>query len=455
MPLPFVALLLAIPEPCYGFDGASLEGEHVWVDYPTDISEAQAMRVVEAADTAWAVYAGELGWAEPQQAIAVRAEPSNDMAAGQCITVDCDGVDVPRCFVFGSSFDVGAEEQTAAHELGHAFQYALMGNYLDSLTSWAWWMEGTASWIETYYAPHPRVWGRIDDYLANPQWTLQNDFSDLVSGGRGGHMYGTAVLAFFLDQNYGPDTVRATWEWGAAMSGEKIFFRDAIEGIGLSFAEVWPHYLATITVLDLDGGEEAAALPRHSVLEALPGSGTPPAEDLPEGLGFAVFHVPAQLGMPGTDLHVQIHGDPSVPWHTVVARTDGVTPGSAVLDYVVATWDDAGHGELLLPAFDGSRDAFVAVSPESSATGPFAFSISAELVPTDAGDSSTTAADTTAGIDGTTAGEASGESGAAATAGAGDDASGCSCRSAGRPGWAVLLLSLLPSLPFGARRRRR
>jgi MYXO-CTERM domain-containing protein len=233
------------------------------------------------------------------------------------------------------------------------------------------------------------------------------------------------------------------------MSGETIFFRDAIEGIGLSFAEVWPHYLATITVLDLDGGDEASALPRHSVLATLPGSGTPPQEDLPEGLGFVVFHVPAALGMAGSDLRVQIDGDASVPWHAVVARTDGVTPGSAVLDYVVATWDDAGHGELLLPAFDGSRDAFIAVSPESPAKGPFAHSISAELVPTDAGDSSTSTADTTAGIDGTTAGETGSESGA--TTGAGDDASGCSCRSTGRPGWALLL----PLLALGARRRRR
>ncbi|MBC8067723.1 MAG: hypothetical protein IAG13_05260, partial [Deltaproteobacteria bacterium] len=258
MLLPVAALLLAIPEPCYGLEGpAEIEGRHVWVEYPTSVSAAQAMRVLEAADTAWEIYAQELGWTEPPGPIAVRADPSNDMASGQCITADCDGVAVPVCHVFGPAFDGGYEEQTTAHEIGHAFQYAYMGSYFDSLASWAWWMEGSATWIEFHHAPHPRVWSRVDDYVANPQWTLHNEFADLFEGVRGGHMYGSVVLAFFLEQYYGgPDTVRATWEWGAERSGEQIFFRDAIEGIGLSFAQVWPHYLAMMTVLDFEGGED-------------------------------------------------------------------------------------------------------------------------------------------------------------------------------------------------------
>lgn len=443
MLIPFAALVLAIPEPCYGLDGpASIEGLHVWVEYPNGVSEAQAMRVLEAADAAWEIYAQELGWAEPPEPIAVQIDPLNDTASGQCITTDCDGVAVPLCRVFGPAFDADHEEQTTAHEIGHAFQYALMGSYLDSLTSWAWWMEGSASWIESYYEPHPRVWGRVDDYVANPQWTLHNDFADLFAGNRGGHMYGTVVLAFFLDQYYGgPDTVRATWEWGAEHSGEKIFFRDAIEGIGLSFAEVWPHYLATIAVLDLEGAENVAQIPGHTVLSALPASGAAPEASRPEGLGFALVHVPAELGMPGMDLRVQVDGDASVPWHAVLARTDGVVPGSAVLDYVVAQWDDAGHGELLLPAFDGSAEVFLAVSPEALESTPFGYSITAELVPSSA-DSSTTDDPTTTGTGTSTASDENNENETGTNAAEGNDGSGCTCRSTGTPGWGVLLLLL-------------
>lgn len=450
MLLPFAALLLAIPEPCYGLAGpTSLEGAHVWVDYPAGVSDAQAMRVLAAADAAWDIYADELGWVEPPQPIAVRADPDNDMASGQCITMACDGVDVPLCHIYGPAFDGDYEAQTTAHEIGHAFQYALMGSYTDSLTSWAWWMEGTATWIEFAYEPDPRVWSRVDGYVANPQWTLHNDFAELFNGVRGDHMYGTAVLAFFLEQNYGgSDTVRATWEWGAERTGEKIFFRDAIEAIGLSFDEVWPHYLATISVIDLEGGENVGQIPGHTVLSGLPGSGAAPEASRPEGLGFALVHIPAELGMPGMDLHVQIDADASVPWHAVLARTDGVIPGSAVLDYVVAEWDDAGKGELLLPAFDGTADVFLVVSPESIENTPFGYSLAAELVPTGAGESSSTtdgSATTTATGDDTTAADET--STAAAPQ---DDASGCSCRSTDLPGWNAL--PLLLALP---RRRRR
>ncbi|MBC8071023.1 MAG: hypothetical protein IAG13_22050, partial [Deltaproteobacteria bacterium] len=309
------------------------------------------------------------------------------------------------------------------------------------------WMEGSATWIEFHHAPHPRVWSRVDDYVANPQWTLHNEFADLFEGVRGGHMYGSVVLAFFLEQYYGgPDTVRATWEWGAERSGEQIFFRDAIEGIGLSFAEVWPHYLATMTVLDFEGGEGVAQIPAHTVISELPGSGAPPRASRPEGLGFGVVHLPAELGMPGMDLRVQVDGDASVPWHAVLARTDGVVPGSSVLDYVVAQWDDAGHGELLLPGFDGSAEVFLAVSPEALESTPFGYSITAELVPSSADSSATD--DSMTGT--ATASEGSGDTGMATNSAEGD-ASGCSCRSAGIRGGGVLLLMLAAPL----RRRRR
>ncbi|HWB77661.1 MAG TPA: hypothetical protein VG755_21995 [Nannocystaceae bacterium] len=441
MLLPFAALVLAIPEPCYGLAGPSeIEGEHVWVEYPAGVSMTQAMAVTVAADTAWSIYADDLGWTEPPQPIAVRADLTNDMAAGQCVTMECEGVDVPLCHVYGPAFQGGYAAQTTAHEIGHAFQYALMGSYLDSLTSWAWWMEGTATWIEHFYEPDPRVWNRVDDYVANPQWTLMNDFADLFAGERGDHMYGTAVLAFFLEQYYGgPDTVRQTWEWGASHSGEKILFRDAIEGIGLSFAEVWPHYLARITVLDLEGGENVATIPTHTVINALPGAGAPPEASRPEGLGFGVVHIPAELGMPNVDLRVQVDGDPTVPWHAVIARTDGTVPGSAVIDYVVATWDDAGHGELLLPGFDGTADAFLALSPESIEHTPFDYSISAELVPAGADGSSSTTADptTTTSTDTTTSDD---EGSSESTAREQDDSSGCGCRSTGSPAWGAALL---------------
>ncbi|MBK8715776.1 MAG: hypothetical protein IPN32_13660 [Deltaproteobacteria bacterium] len=381
----------------------------------------------------------------------MRADLATDTAYGQCVTVACEDDDVPLCSIFGPAFDDNEHAQTSAHEMGHAFQYALMGSYLDSLASWAWWMEGTASWIENFYAEDPRVWSRVGQYVANPQWGLHSDFSDLFAGVRGDHMYGTAVLAYFLEQEYGgPDTVRATWEWGAEHSGEKIFFRDAIEGIGLSFDEVWPHYLATLSVLDLEGGENVEAIPGHMVINALPGEGAPPAASLPEGLGFGVVHLPATLGMAGMDLRVELDAEAAVPWHAVLARTDGVTPGSAVLDYAVATWDDAGHGEVVLTGFDGSADAFLVVSPESIEKHPFGYSLRAELVPAGAADGSTSSDASTTDGGATATGSDDGGS-ETTTAPASEGAAGCSCSSAHGAGGAAWCV---PVVAVWARRRR-
>ena len=446
MLLPVAAFLLAIPEPCYGLEGPSqLEGQHVWVEYPSGVSETQAMAVMEASDAAWNIFADDLGWPEPPGPISVRADLGNDMAAGQCITQECGGESVPLCHVFGPAFQSGSAAQTAAHEIGHAFQYALMGNYVDSLASWAWWMEGSATWLEYFYSMDPRVWSRVDDYLANPQWTLHNDFSEMVQGNRGPHMYGTAVLAFFLQQYYGgPHTVRSIWEWGAERSGEKIFFRDAIEGIGLSFDEVWPNYIARLTVVDFVGGENAAAIPGHTVISELPGSGSPPEVSWPEGLGIGIVRVPAGLGVPGMDLRVTVDGDASVPWQAALVRADVIVPGSAVLEYVAGDFDDAGHAEMVLTAFDGSVEAFLAVSPETIDRTAFGYTVSAELVPTDVGESSS-------------GGESSSSGDASTSTSGGDtetdtadetereDESGCGCRSTGAPSWMLTLL-LLPAL---------
>ena len=456
--LSVLSLLLSIAEPCYGLEGtAQVEGRHLWVEYDMSLSEESATSLTEVCDDAWDVFVDELGWPAPPGPIAVRADLTADMAGGQCITVECGAEHVPRCHVFKPAFDAGlaARNNTAAHEIGHAFQYALMGAYTDSLTSWAWWMEGSATWISHYAQPHASVWSAMTSYIGNPQWALHNDFQEILNGNRGGHMYGTAVLAFFIDQYYGgPDTVRQTWEWGAEQSGERIFFPDAIEGVGIDFDEFWPHYLATLTVLDLEGGADVGAIPGHMVISELPGAGAPPPEARPEGLGIGIVRVPAGLGAEGMDLRVELDVDASVPWHAALAKTDGLEPGSEVIEYVRGEFDEAGHAVLVLPNFDGSAEGFLAVSPESIERTQFAYEIAAELVESGAGDTGETGAMTggvgsstgVATTGGTTSGtDTDGEPEAEAP-----EAGGCGCRSGQRdlPGWLWLV-------PLAAIRRRR
>ncbi len=441
-----------IGEPCYGLEGqAQAEGRHLWVEYDDDLSPGRAEGVLEAADDAWEYYVDVFGWPAPPEPMAMRADLTSDMAFGQCISLECDGVHVPRCHVFGPSFAAGRQDNTAAHEIGHAFQYGLMGNYIDSLASWAWWMEGTAEYMSYTIEEDPGTWSAISVYLGNPQWMLHNEFAEFVSGNRTGHMYGTAILGFFIDEYYGgPHTVRQTWEWGAARSGERIFFPDAIEGVGIDFDEFWDHYLARLTVLDLEVGPNLQQIPAHTVMSALPGSGAPPPATRPEGLGIGIIRVPADLGSAGMDLRITLDVDPSVEWHAVLVRADGTAPGSAVIEYVRAEFSDDGSAIVELANFDGAHEAFLAVSPESIERIPFDYEVQAELVP---GQGSEDPTDTEGSGSGTTspADDSGSGSDTDAAASAPDGASGCGCTSSPQPGPVTLLWPLL----LGAIRRRR
>ena len=193
-------------------------------------------------------------------------------------------------------------------------------------------------------------------------------------------MYGTAVLAMFIDEQYGgPDTVREIWEWGAMQGEDPILFRDAVEGVGIEFDTFWPEYLAHLSVVDLSVGSQLDEIPAHLEFDGLPGAATPPEVYFPEGLGMAFFRVPASLGQPDATLVVRVLGDDAVRWHGALARVDAVTPGGHVLDFVGAQSDADGVVTLELPGFDGQHDVMVGLSPEALDPNPFAFGIEAEL----------------------------------------------------------------------------
>lgn len=377
--------LLAV-DPCYGFSlPEQVEGQHVWVEYDENISTATAQAVVDEADAAWDDYVETFDWPAPPGPFSMVADFSVNTAFGRCITVECEGVDLPQCSIYEPAFSSGNHLNTTAHEMGHAFQYGITGPFGVSLSAWAWWMEGTAEYMSYRLRPVPGTVAVVETYLGNPQWRLHHNFSEFINGDRTGHLYGTAVLAMFIDEYYGgPHTVRETWEWGSMQGEEPIFFRDAIEGIGISFDAFWPDYMAHVSLVDLSIGSEVSQLPAHLDFDSLPGAATPPDVYFPEGLGITFFRVPKGLGQPNSDLVVRILGDESVRWHGTLARAEDAVPGAAVEDFVAAQSGDDGVVELVIEGFDGSHDVMVALSPESIAPEPFAFSIEAELQPAEA-----------------------------------------------------------------------
>ena len=110
-----------------------------------------------------------------------------------------DGV----CPGYSGSRGHDALRVTLAHEFFHAVQFGYYQGY-----DGAWWQEASATWMEDVL--HPGV----NDYLQYVCIFLESPKSALDSGDPRVdlHAYGSSIFAFFLDQRYGRETIRFTWE---------------------------------------------------------------------------------------------------------------------------------------------------------------------------------------------------------------------------------------------------
>ena len=110
-----------------------------------------------------------------------------------------DGV----CRGYSGSRGHDALRVTLAHEFFHAVQFGYYQGY-----DGAWWQEASATWMEDVL--HPGV----NDYLQYVCIFLESPKSALDSGDPRVdlHAYGSSIFAFFLDQRYGRETIRFTWE---------------------------------------------------------------------------------------------------------------------------------------------------------------------------------------------------------------------------------------------------
>ena len=110
-----------------------------------------------------------------------------------------DGV----CRGYSGTRGLDALRVTLAHEFFHVVQFGYYQGY-----DGAWWQEASATWMEDVL--HPGV----NDYLQYVCIFLESPKRALDGGDPRVdlHAYGSSIFAFFLDQRYGRETVRFTWE---------------------------------------------------------------------------------------------------------------------------------------------------------------------------------------------------------------------------------------------------
>ena len=416
-----LSIAFAAEPPCYGTSGENvLEGEHFWIEWSDALGDAESSaEMLQAAEEARAYYIDEMGWPFTDRSILLRVQqaPSN---GGVCQTALCDGEPVPVITLFARATGEPGRG-TAKHEVAHAAQYSYMGEYLDAVASWPWWLEGCAVWMTAKAMDNPPTWARdVAHYLKVPYIALHQDATAYleVDRTRTDHMYGTAVLAQYLEDIHGAAAVQATWQYGAEHTGEAIEFRDAIEAQGIDFEAFWRGYMAAITVVDVTLADSLSAGPfvEHKVT-LFPDAGEPSEETRPQGYGLSLVKFPKNAGNEDYELEVEFEGDPTVPWLAVLVTTKGKAHGGSVQEIVPLEVAADGTGVARISGYDGSVDAWLVVSPQSVERLGYDYTWSAGFV-------------------------------AADTAGGKGKAKGCGCSTGGASGLWIGLLALV-----GLRRR--
>lgn len=361
---------LGADEPCYGHSAEHrVATDQFWVEWDGDfLNEAQAAVIGDAAEHAADTYR-EMGWPFTTEPVVIAVTEQGTFGiSGLTRTSDCDAVPVPRIDLFLGQYDESSAVDVTSHEVAHIAEYAYMGAYNDSVDSWLWWMESTATWLTPHADGLWTGWGvTADPYLEHPELAMHHGLEGFLDENVSAHMYATTYVTETLAQYAGDDAVRGTWEYGAAHTGTPILFADAVNGAGVDFDAYWAWHLASLPTRDI----ERAAYVTETAIAATAGALPDDGSGGPGGLGVEVVRFPSNLGAKKTQLDVTFDGDPAVPWHVVLVRTTGDT----VIDYVPLVVTD-GHAEGHVSGFY-RVDGWLVVSPEAIDTAPRAYTWSA------------------------------------------------------------------------------
>lgn len=199
-----------------------------------DATEDQARRASEALEAAWAALVEAQGWPQPTSSdrylLWVILDPA---LSGTGLTVESFSADYPTGYpVIYLHPDMAAWptfwESLAAHELVHALQFGMRGDWVGGADAWYW--EASAEWGAELALPDNGSYAESSKYYAMAPELRFDSQEDA-------HAYGMFLLNASLEARRGPGAMREVW----ALSGDRV-------------GEPWDTILAEAT------GEDAAAL---------------------------------------------------------------------------------------------------------------------------------------------------------------------------------------------------
>lgn len=368
----WTAAALAASEPCYGHSQVDrADSDHFWLEWPAGVVEpGQADEVLEAMEVAREKWL-ELGYGFTDGAIVAEIVPlSQQGVSGLTTTKPCGEGLQPFIQLYVGQWDSVDMVDVATHETAHAAQYADMGSYTDGVTSWAWWMEGHATWLTPQADKQWDGWANtVGRYMERVQLPLVHGVEGYLDAEASRHMYGTTWVVHALAELVGEDAVRQTWAWGGERAGQRLSFIEAVDAVSpAGFAAFWGEYLARLPTTQLDTRREVDR-PLRTRVEALPASG---GELGAGGLGVSIVQLPDRLADPDASARFTFDGG-DVGWMVVLAAT---ARSGALVEYVVLDAAD-GQAEGWISRFD--VDVWLVASPLNDAVGLQPFTWTAAL----------------------------------------------------------------------------
>jgi len=386
---PFKTDLLDVPteldtrpdDTCWGqYGDHRVTGEHWVVEWDGNtITESTAEDFLEALEYSWEVEVDELGWRAPDGGddYLMLAYVAEGNYGGAYTTVDhCGGQYIPYVVAYEGSFAPGSTwyQDMACHEFNHAMQFGY------GFAHEFWWWEATATYIEEAVYPSHNGWAPYITGYSDQPWLAMNASSqedyDIFM-----HMYGMAIMGFFLEQYVGDeDLVRQTWSESSSYGGQySLYLPDLLEDMGHDFYAAYPSFMAANTVMEYADQSAYPDVAVQSAVHSLPDEGGNGAGTSPETLGqnyirFDTGEATAEL----PDLLVTFEGQGGGEW---IALLVGTTDDTVLEVVSLELTDDAGEGRLAdIEQFD---DAWLVVSPTRESGNAFDYSWSAELVEAD------------------------------------------------------------------------
>ena len=333
--------------------------EHFSVEWDGDaISETRAQQWADALELSWQVEFEELGWRKPgghTQYLTLAYIADFDYAGAVTSVENCGGSSIPFMIAGKGSFAQGTWfMDMASHELNHTSQFSY--GYGHEFYFW----EATATWIEEYIYPSHNSWAQyIVGYSQAPHLAInkssQQDQEIFY------HMYGMAILLFYLDEYVGgPEFVEELWRYSSNNGTQyDLWIGEVLEAKGEDWGELYDHFIATNAVMDYEEQAYFTAVNRADSVKSFPASGGNSSNDKPEGYGQNYIRIKTgSATAEAPDLQVNFGGAENVEWSVqLVGEIDDAIADIVKMDVV------EGSGEAVVRNFGDYDLVWMVVSP--------------------------------------------------------------------------------------------